>query len=250
MLEVAISCSNVSINWLNRKQKSNLTQRQGGKKTKEKDKKKKTRKKWNEVWENKHTVWEILGGERREKWAGGDSRLKEKSFLPLSQGQLSRSAWTALERTRAVACWSKIWDLAQEPMVARSMVIFLFPSHNQLVESHPNVYDPVKPYYLMKHCRDFWTSVICGSWIWGQRSEDLGEPGGLALCQCCTLVRMLLSYSVWTLSLPPAPRVTLNSPGPWDLAHTSQGHTWPWEGISFKFSLYEANTCLKYENKG
>lgn len=52
--------------------------------------------------------WEVRG---EKSGVDGESRFKEselKSFLTFSQGQLSGSAWTALEGMWAMACWSKM----------------------------------------------------------------------------------------------------------------------------------------------
>lgn len=175
--------------------------------------------------------WEVRG---REKWADGDSRLKEKSFLPFSQGQLSRSAWTALERTWAEACWSKIWGLARSPPRGQVDGHFLFPSHNQLVS--------MIQWNRTALCNavDFWTSVICGSWIWGRGLRAWMSLGPGCRCSLPVLDPWCLSSQLFCLN----PLIAtcsachaLNSHRLWDLAHTSQSHTCPWEGISFRFSL-------------
>ena len=94
MLEVAISCSNVSINWLNRKQKSNLTQRQGGKKTKEKDKKKKRER--NEMRSERINTlygkyWEVRGEKSGQVVIPGSKKSLSCPFPKVScQGQLGQ----------------------------------------------------------------------------------------------------------------------------------------------------------------
>lgn len=131
-------------------------------------------------------------------------RLKEKSFLPFSQGQLSRSAWTALERTWAEACWS---DMGLGSGAHRSQVdghfCFLLTISWCLWSS-----ETVLPYATL------WLLDLC-VWLLNlrQRSEAWSWAWGLAagaVCQCWTLGvhAPALSSSVWTLSLPPA-HVTL-----------------------------------------
>ena len=87
------------------------------------------------------------------------------------------------------------------------------------------VYDPVKPYCLMQRCG---LLDLCDLWLLSlrQRSEGLDEPGAWLQVQPASagpLVRMPLSSSVWTLSLPPAPRVRLWIPIGCGTLHTRRG---------------------------